>query len=195
MLTHIPAHQRQWVVLADEPDGLDVLPRLDEGDVARDVHPRRTTRYAGHRHALLEAAGVVPEMELEVIAEAPHRLEGHLARLVAYRAVARQIDGLCGPLDEVDGVLLGRAVEDPLHELAESWQADATGRALPAALRHAHAHEGGRELDRTRFQGTHGKALLDGLVEVVHDLLRLAPLHDVQSCHRSPNPGSTWSTK
>ena len=183
VLAHVAADERQRVVLADEAHGLGELAGLDQRDVAGDVDACRAARHARHELALLEAAGAGPHVVLEVVAKAQHGLERHLAGLVADGAVAREVDGTRGLLDQVDRGLGGRAVEHALHQVLQHVEPHAARRALAAALRGAHAHERRRELHGTRRQRAHREAPADGLVQVVHDDLRLAPLHDVQSCH------------
>ena len=125
-----------------------------------------------------------PETQVfEVVAEAADGDEGHLAGLVADRAVARVIDRLGRALDEVKGVLIGAPLEDVLQKVVEGTEADAAGRALSAALRRAHPHERRRELDRAGRQRAHRQPAAERVVQVAHDGLRVALLHYVKSGH------------
>ena len=181
------ADQRQRVVLADEAHGLGVAAGLDERDVAGDVHAGRAAGDARHGLVLREAARVLLHVVLEVVAEAADGHEGHLAGLVADRAVARQVHRAGGGLDEVERLHRGAVVQDVVEQVAQHAQAVPARRALAAALRRAHGHVRGRELDGARSERAHREALLEHLVHARHDRLGLALLHDVHSCHR-PSP-------
>ncbi len=183
------ADQRQRVVLADEAHGLGVAAGRD---VAGDVNAGRAAGDARHRLVLREAAGVLLHVVLEVVAEAADGHEGHLARLVADRAVAREVHRAGGGLDEVERLHRGAVVQDVVEQVAQHAQTVPARRALAAALRRAHGHIRGRELNGARSERAHREALLEHLVHARHDCLGLALLHDVHSCHR-PSPCTSGS--
>jgi hypothetical protein len=112
MLADKAADQGQRVVLADELHGIRVAACLHQADVAGDVHARRAAGDAGHELALREAAGVLLDMVLEVVAEAADGGERHVAGLVANGAVGREVDRARRALDEVERVLVRAVLQD-----------------------------------------------------------------------------------
>ncbi len=150
MLAHQAADQWQRVVLPDEAHGVRVAARLHERDVPRDVNPRRAARHARHELGLREAARVVLDMVHEVVVEAQYRLERHRARLVADRAVGRQVDAPRKTLDVVERLHGRPAGQHVRKHVPKHPEAHAARRALSAALGRAHVNKGHRELDRAR---------------------------------------------
>ena len=189
MLAHQAADHGQRVVLADDAYGVRVAPRLDERDVAGDVHARGATADAGHELGAVEAAAVLVDVVLEVVAKAPDGHECHGARLVANGAVARQEDRLGRALDEVECRVLGAVLEHVLEQARERLEPHAAGRALATALRGAEVDEGRRELHRAGCERAHRQTPPQRIVQVVHDGLGMAALHHMQSCHGSPPSG------
>ena len=187
VLAHAAAHDGQRVVLADEADRIGVATGLHERDVARDVDVGRAAGDARDALVLLETAGVLAHVVLEVVAEAAHGHERHGAGLVADGAVARQIDGVRGLFDEVDGLERGAVRQHILEQVGQGLQTHAARRALAAALRGAQVDERRRELDRAGRERPCGQAPSERIMQVVHDGLGMAALHDMKSCHkRSP---------
>ncbi len=186
VLAHEAAHERQRVVLADKLHCVSIAAVLDERDVARDVHVSRAAAHAGGLlGALLKAAGVLADVVLEVVAEALDGGKRHLARFEADGAVTREIDRARGLLDMLERLVVGAPLKDVLQQVVQGAQAHAARRALATALRGAKTDERRRELNRTRRERAHGQAPPQGVVQVVHDDLGAAPLHNMESCHRN----------
>ena len=188
VLAHEAANAGQRVILANELHSIGVAAGLDKRDVARDINVSGATGDARNLLGTLESAAVIPDMMLEVVAEPADGHEGHLARLIADGAIARIVDRLGGPLDELER-LVGRVpLEHILQKVVKRSQADAARGALAAALRRAHAHKSRRELDRARSKRTHRQSATQGIVQVVHDRLGVAALHNVKPCHTVSSP-------
>ena len=188
MLADKAADDRKRIVLPDELHGIRVASCLDERDVARDIDSCRAARDAGDKLRLLEAAGVVLDMVLEIVAEAPDRCQRHASRFISDCAVAREIDCTRRLLDELERLPICLAFEDLVHELLQDAQAYTAGRAFSAALRCAHANEGSREFDRTWSKRAHREPLLYRFMQSIHDCLGLAALDHMQSSHSISSP-------
>ena len=188
VLAHEAANAGQRVILANELHGVGVSAGLDKRDVARDINVSGATRDARNLLGTLESTAVIPDMVLEVVAEPADGHKGHLARLIADGAIARVVNRLGGPLDELER-LVGRVpLEHILQKVVERSQADAARGALAAALRRAHSHKSRRELDRARSKRAHRQSTTQGVVQVVHYRLGVAALHNVKPCHTVSSP-------
>ncbi len=187
VLAHVTADQRQWVVLADEAYGVGVAAGLHQADVAGDVHAGWAAGDAGHQLGLLEAAGVVMDMTLEIIPEALHCRKRHGAGLVADGAVGRKVDVARCPLDKLQGLRGCAVLQHVVKKIVERIEPHAAGGALAAALGGTHGDIGCRELHWARRQRAHRQAPFQGLVQAVHDRLRSASLHHMQTRHTSPS--------
>jgi hypothetical protein len=195
VLADVAAHQRQRVVLADEAHGVGVAAGLHQADVSRDVHARRAARDARHELALREAARVLLDVVLEVVAKAADGRERHVTGLVANGAVGRKVDRSGRALDEVERVLVRVVLQDVVEKVSECAQANAARRALAATLRGAHVDVRRGELHRARRKRAYRKAPTKRLVQAVHHSLGLAALHHMKPSHKvlslsfSPRPG------
>ena len=195
VLADIAADQRQRVILANETDRVRVAARLDQADIAWNVHARGAAGDAGHKLALREAARVLLDVVLEVVTKAPDGRERHVAGLVANGAVGREVDRARRALDEVERVLVCAILQDVVQKVRESSQTNAAGRALAAALRCAHVDVRRGKLHRAGGERAYCKAPSKRLVQTVHDSLGLATLHHMKPSHKvlslslSPNPG------
>ena len=150
MLAHQAADERQWVVLADDLDGVGITACLDERDVTRNVDVRRAARDTRDASLAVKAAGVLADVVLKIVAEAANGRECHGASFVADGAVARKVDGAGRALNQVERGLVGAALEHIGEQVAQRAQAHAAGRALAAALGGAQVDERRRKLDGAR---------------------------------------------
>ena len=187
MLAHQAANERQWVVLADDLDGIGIAAGLDQRNVTGNVDVRRAARDARDAGLAVKATGVLANVVLKIVAEAANGRECHGAGLVADSAVARKVDGAGGALDQIERGLVGAALKHIGEQVAQRAQAHAAGRALTAALGGAQVDERCRKLNGTRAERAHRQTASERIVQVVHDGLSVAAFHYVQSCHKIPS--------
>ena len=187
MLAHQAANERQWVVLADDLDGIGIAAGLDERNVPGNVDVRRAARDARDAGLAVKAAGVLANVVLKIVAEAANGRECHGAGLVADSAVTRKVDGAGRALNQIERGLVGAALEHIGEQIAQRAQAHTAGRALAAALGGAQVDERCRKLNGTRGERTHRQTTSERIVQVVHDSLSVAAFHYVQSCHKIPS--------
>ena len=187
MLAHQAADERQWVVLADDLDGVGITACLDERDVTGNVDVRRAARDTRDASLAVKAAGVLADVVLKIVAKAANSRECHGAGLVADGAVARKVDGAGRALNQVERGLIGAPFEHIGKQVAQRAQAHTAGRALAAALGGAQVDERRRKLNGTRGERTHRQTASERIVQVVHDGLSVAAFHYVQSSHKIPS--------
>ena len=150
MLAHQAANERQWVVLADDLDGIGIAAGLDERNVPGNVDVRRAARDARDAGLAVKAAGVLANVVLKIVTEAANGRECHGAGLVADSAVTRKVDGAGRALNQIERGLVGAALEHIGEQIAQRAQAHTAGRALAAALGGAQVDERRRKLDGAR---------------------------------------------
>ena len=155
MLAHQAADERQWVVLADDLDGVGITACLDERDVTGNVDVRRAARDTRDASLAVKAAGVLADVVLKIVAKAANSRECHGAGLVADGAVARKVDGAGRALNQVERGLIGAPFEHIGKQVAQRAQAHTAGRALAAALGGAQVDERRRKLNGARGERTH----------------------------------------
>ena len=187
MLAHQAADERQWVVLADDLDGVGITACLDERDVTGNVDVRRAARDTRDASLAVKAAGVLADVVLKIVAKAANSRECHGAGLVADGAVARKVDGAGRALNQVERGLIGAPFEHIGKQVAQRAQAHTAGRALAAALGGAQVDERRRKLNGTRGERTHRQTASERIVQVVHDGLSVAAFHYMQSSHKIPS--------
>lgn len=135
MFTNKCTGTRERIVLTNETHRVGVALFVDERDITRNIHARRTQRDTGHRLGQSGDAAMVNHVLDIVFPEALHAAQYHLSRLGADGAVGRSGNDARGLFDQVDGFEVCLTVEYRLDQSGQLTQTDTAGRALAAGLR------------------------------------------------------------
>lgn len=135
MFTNKCTGTRERIVLTNETHCVGVALFVDECDITRNIHARRTQRDTGHRLGQSGDAAMVNHVLDIVFPEALHAAQYHLSCLGANGAVGRSGNDARGLFDQIDGFEVCLTVKYRLDQSSQLSQTDTAGRALTAGLR------------------------------------------------------------